>query len=126
MTSPVAAELLPHGVYRVSFMMPSKYRMDTLPQPHDDAICIKERPACRLAAIRWTGASPDKGKVAEMAQRLRAKLQAAGEMPHGHPMLWQYHPPFAPAFMRQNEVLLRVGKLQGVTRNYPERPSAAS
>mmetsp|Transcript_10217 Transcript_10217/g.26014 ORF Transcript_10217/g.26014 Transcript_10217/m.26014 type:complete len:248 (-) Transcript_10217:296-1039(-) len=126
MTSPVAAEMLPRGGLRVSFMMPSKYSLDTLPVPHNADVVIKEKPASRMAAIRWRGRSPDRAKVAAMLERLGFMLAMTGEIPHGDPMLWQYHPPFAPGWVRQNEVLLRVGKLQSVTRNYPVAEPAAS
>lgn len=43
---------------QVSFVMPSKYTLGTLPKPHNPSITIREVPSRTLAAISFSGKSP--------------------------------------------------------------------
>ena len=54
MTAPVNQQKS-EGKYIVSFLMPSKYTMETLPEPLDPAVTLKEIPAYKVAAIRYSG-----------------------------------------------------------------------
>jgi hypothetical protein len=109
MTAPVTAEAVSPDTYKVSFIMPSKYTMDTLPTPINDKVTIKEIPARTLAALTWSGKGPNQEAMTQKADELRAVLDQAGIKPtSSHVHLWQYHPPFAPSWMRRNEVLLEV------------------
>lgn len=111
MTSPVTAEMSPdRKQYKVSFIMPSKYTKETLPKPVDDRVVIKEVPAHTLASISWRGRSPRESLIEEKRQELisvlRANSIAVDE--EAAVKVYQYYPPFAPAWMRLNEVLLPV------------------
>lgn len=108
MTSPVAADLAGDGVYRVSFMMPSKYTKDNIPRPKNPDVIIKEVAPRTVAAIAFSGNIPNEGLVREKEAALRKLLAAEGLEVDGAPMLFQYHPPFAPGFVRRNEVLLAI------------------
>ena len=118
MTAPVAAEILGASKYKISFIMPSKYTAATLPRPDNPDVHIVEVPARTLAALAWRGGSPrDGGEVRARADRLRAALKQEGLEPVGSLHLWQYHPPFAPAWMRRNEVLLEIKEGDGVAKS---------
>lgn len=54
MTSPVGQRKADQG-WAVSFMMPAFYTMDTIPLPDDPNIVLREIPAHRAAAIRYSG-----------------------------------------------------------------------
>jgi effector-binding domain-containing protein len=54
MTAPVTQQQT-EGNYAVSFVMPSKYTLETLPQPLDERVVIKEIPAQKMAVIRYSG-----------------------------------------------------------------------
>ena len=109
MTAPVTAEAISADTYKVSFIMPSKYTRETLPKPVNDKVVIKEIPSRTLAALTWSGRGPRQEEMNEKADQLRAVLAEAGIKPtSSHIHLWQYHPPFAPSWMRRNEVLLEV------------------
>jgi len=41
--------------YSVSFVMPSKYSLETLPEPLDPTVIVKEIPAFKAAAVRYSG-----------------------------------------------------------------------
>lgn len=108
MTSPVAAERVTDQAYKVSFIMPSKYTMETLPTPLNDSVQIKEVGRHMLGVMGWRGSSPSEEKMLEKVEELKVILEENGYEIKGKPRLYQYHPPFAPAWMRLNEVLLEI------------------
>jgi CRISPR/Cas system CMR-associated protein Cmr1 (group 7 of RAMP superfamily) len=61
MTAPVTSEeKQERHVYRISFTMPSKYTMETLPVPDDDKIKLKEMKNIRTAVIKFSGRAKEK------------------------------------------------------------------
>ncbi|MGD9230909.1 MAG: heme-binding protein, partial [Desulfobacterales bacterium] len=40
---------------KVSFLMPSSYTLKTLPEPENPNITLRQVPARRLAAVRYSG-----------------------------------------------------------------------
>ena len=73
MTSPVVSESA-GDAYTVSFIMPSKYTMDTLPTPSDPRVTLKEVPSRTLAALRWRGPSVKEEVMQLYASELREVL----------------------------------------------------
>ena len=108
MTSPVRTERADGGAYRVSFVMPRKYSLDTLPVPRDTRVHLREVPAHVSAALWFTGSVADAAAMEQKSAQLREQLQAAGLTPVGQPQLYNYYPPFAPSFMRHTEVLYNL------------------
>lgn len=49
-----------------------------------------------------------KAKIAEVARDLFQALEEDGLTPKGGLMVYQYHPPFMPGFLRRNEVAVKV------------------
>lgn len=96
------------SVYKISFVMPSDYSKDTLPRPNNQELKITEVAAHDLAAIKFNGSSPTPAQIEAKALVLRAALKEAGLETEGEIMVYQYHPPWAPPFIRLNEVLLKV------------------
>jgi hypothetical protein len=108
MTSPVVSESAGEA-NTVSFIMPSKYTMDTLPTPVDPRVTLKEVPSRTLAALRWRGPSVKEEVMQSYASELREVLEREGlKIQRDEPVLFQYHPPFAPPWMRINEVLFEI------------------
>ena len=54
MTAPVSMEQT-GGQWRVRFVMPSQYTLDTLPKPNNPAVTLREVPASNYAVIRFSG-----------------------------------------------------------------------
>ncbi|MGB5571589.1 MAG: heme-binding protein, partial [Sedimenticolaceae bacterium] len=54
MTVPVSMEQTGEQ-WRVHFVMPSQYTLDTLPTPNNPAVCLREVPASNYAVIRFSG-----------------------------------------------------------------------
>jgi hypothetical protein len=109
MTAPVASTNTGSG-YTVSFIMPSKYTMETLPKPTNERVTLHEVPGKTMAALGWRGPSVKEEVMNSYASELRAVLEKEGikVKGSGEVSLYQYHPPFAPPWMRQNEVLFEV------------------
>lgn len=116
MTSPVvmamggSESLAPEekGSVRMSFVMPSKYTLETLPRPNDPSVEIKEVPAHTVAALTFRGQIRTRAVVEAKKQQLLEIMKAEGLTPEGAVQLNQYYPPFTYGIQRVNEVLLRV------------------
>ena len=106
MTSPVGQRASGQG-WAVSFMMPASYTMETIPVPDDPAVVLREVPAYRAAAIRYSG-----GWSAERYQKHLALLEDWIERNElevvGEPVWARYDAPFKPWFMRRNEILVAL------------------
>lgn len=104
MTAPVTQEQA-GDQFKIQFMMPSKYALETLPKPNNPRIQIREVPGQRFAAIRYSGRWTKKN-YEENLERLRATLTANNYQPTGEPVWARYNPPFMPWFLRKNEILI--------------------
>ena len=54
MTAPVGQQRV-QGKWAVSFMMPASYTLETLPEPEDPKVTLRQVPARRMAAVRYSG-----------------------------------------------------------------------
>jgi DNA gyrase inhibitor GyrI len=108
MTAPVTQVPAEDDTWTVQFIMPSAYALDSLPQPASGDIHLKEWPARRMAAIRFSGVATD-DTVSAAEARLRAWLGERGIEPTEAPIYAYYNDPFTPGFLRRNEVLIPVG-----------------
>jgi len=105
MTAPVGAEPKGDG-WIVSFTMPSRWTMKSLPVPDDERIRLREVPGRRVAAVRFSG-TWGAAKFEAVAARLREQIQAKGLVPADDPPVYaRYDPPWTPWFLRRNEVLV--------------------
>lgn len=106
MTSPVGQRKAEQG-WAVSFMMPASYTMETIPVPDDSAVVLREIPAYRAAAIRYSGRWSEKSYKKHLASLLEwiesENLEVIGE-----PVWARYNAPFTPWFMRRNEILIPI------------------
>jgi hypothetical protein len=106
--------------YRITFVMPSKYTLETLPQPTDPRIQLRAEPARNVAAIRYTGFwSGFRYDVHE--RELYEWIERRGLEPLGEPVWARYDPPFMPWFLRRNEVLIEVREVAPALRGKPDR-----
>jgi effector-binding domain-containing protein len=103
MTAPVTQEKAGDR-YTIQFMMPSQYSREELPEPNDRRIAIREVPARRFAAVRYSGTWSKRNYEMHL-ERLLDTLSAEGYEPLGEPIWARYNPPFMPWFLRRNEIL---------------------
>ncbi len=106
MTAPVNQERTGNQ-WRIAFLMPSAYTIETLPQPLDPKVLLKEIPARRMAAITYSGTWSRKS-YEEKKALLELFMNKQGLKSIGEPVFARYNPPFMPWFLRRNEVLIQV------------------
>jgi hypothetical protein len=106
MTAPVAQEK-EGGKWRITFMMPSKYTLDSLPEPLDPNVKLKQESERIVAALRYSGTWSQK-RYNEKEARLFEWIQKRGFKSVGEPIFARYNSPFMPWFLRRNEVLIPV------------------
>jgi hypothetical protein len=104
MTAPVSMEQTGEQ-WRVHFVMPSQYTLDTLPRPNNPAVSLREVPASNYAVIRFSGLVGEKKRAAKTAE-LMTWLDSKGITPIGQPELARYNPPWTLPFLRRNEVMV--------------------
>lgn len=115
MTAPVISQpsTLDSGTnesYIFSFVMPSKYSIETVPEPIDPRVQIKRVPAKLIAARQYSG-TWSYSKYQENESTLLRALAQAGIKQQGTPVFARYNSPFTLWFLRRNEVLVEVAPI---------------
>ena len=108
MTAPVKQEKVDNQ-WRITFLMPAEYTLETLPEPDDTKVMLKKEPGRLMAAVRYSGTWSEEGYKKNRAL-LEEYVQKRGLIKAGEPVWARYDPPFMPWFLRRNEVLIPVEK----------------
>ena len=111
MTVPVIQQPLPENEgqknYRFAFVMPAEYSLEDLPTPEDALVQVKNVPARRMAARRYSGTwSQERYRKNEAI--LLASVEKSGLTTVGKSIFARYNAPFSLWFLRRNEVLIEV------------------
>lgn len=106
MTAPVGQQRAGDN-WVVSFMMPSEYSLETLPEPDDPLITLRQVPPRTMAAVRYSGFWSEKNYLKHKAQ-LEEWVARMGLAITGDPVWARYNAPFTPWFLRRNEILVPV------------------
>ncbi|HBG04415.1 MAG TPA: heme-binding protein [Geobacter sp.] len=106
MTAPVSQQSA-QGKWAVSFMMPASYTMENLPAPDDPNITLRQVPARRVAAVRYSGVWSE-GNYLRYKQELENWITANRLKVIGDPVWARYNPPFTLWFLRRNEILIPI------------------
>jgi hypothetical protein len=104
MTSPVAMSL--DDSMTMMFMVPKKFKKETLPQPDQSQIKFREEPAKTVAAISFGGWANDE-KIEKYKQQLKSALDAEGITYTNRFYFLGYNPPFE-VFNRKNEIIVEL------------------
>lgn len=112
MTTPVTATRAEEpdaaAGWRIRFYMPAKYSLDTLPEPEDKRIKLKELPAESFAVIKFSGWS-SQDSFTKHLEELKKKLSDSSKFKEsGEPTNAFYNPPWTLPFLRRNEILIQV------------------
>jgi hypothetical protein len=109
MTAPVAQSRDAENSWTIRFFMPSKWTMETLPEPDADDVRLVTVPAQTVAVLRFSG---DRGPnaVAQRTDQLRKILRDNAVEPTGEPVAWFYDPPWTLPFRRRNEIAIPVAR----------------
>lgn len=108
MTAPVIQQEAGGNAWRMRFVMPAKYTLETLPPAPRD-ITLTEIPARRVAVVRFSG-NGSSADLARMTARLEAWLGKTGLRAAGEAEYAFYDAPMVPGSLRRNEVLIPVAK----------------
>ena len=90
-----------------SFVLPQGFDMQTAPRPVDPRIELVPVPSRHIAALRFSGRAYMRD-VMEKERELLSTLQEHSVRAKGPPFLMRYNSPFAPGFLRRNEVAVEV------------------
>lgn len=108
MTMPVnTEEEADSGAYNVSFVMPSKYTLETLPEPNDKRVKLREVQAHKVAVRRFSWTTSESAFTKNEAELLKA-LSRDGVETVGAVNVARYNTPFTIPFMLRNEVHIEV------------------
>lgn len=92
--------------WRVNFVMPAQYTMDTLPVPNNSQVILRQVPARKVAVLRFSGlvdAEKTVQKTKELLTWMAAKKLEASPV---EPELARYNPPWTLPFLRRNEIII--------------------
>ena len=106
MTAPVGQQRVQEK-WAVSFMMPSAYTLETLPEPEDPEITLRQVPPRRMAVVRYSGFWSEKSFLRHKS-KLESWIHKMGLTIVGAPIWARYNPPFTLWFLRRNEILIPV------------------
>lgn len=107
MTAPVAQAREGENGWTIRFFMPSKWTMETLPEPDNNDVTLVHVPAEAYAVLRFSG---DRGPAAVAARtaELTDTLRAHRVEPTGSAVAWFFDPPWTLPFRRRNEIAVPV------------------
>jgi hypothetical protein len=106
MTAPVGQEQKDNR-WRITFLMPAEYTLETLPVPTDSRVKLVQDPGRLMAAIRYSGTWSEAG-YEENKALLEEFIEKRGLIKAGEPVWARYDPPFMPWFLRRNEVMIPI------------------
>lgn len=104
MTSPVMMEFGEES--KMSFMVPSEYKMEDLPAPKDKNIIFEHVPVRVVAALTFSGWANDQ-KIEQYSHLLLSELKKEGIETIGKIQFLGYNPPYD-LVDRKNEVIVEV------------------
>lgn len=107
MTAPVGQTPDGAGAWRIQFIMPSQYSLDSLPTPKDPSVRLVALEPEAFAVLRFSGSTRDEAVSARKAELLQ-RLAGSGWRADGDPVAWFYDPPWRLPSQRRNEVAVRV------------------
>ena len=106
MTTPVTEEKT-GSTHRISFVMPSKYTMESLPEPEDERIKFEEIKEEKMAVLRFKGRVKEK-LAAEKIEEMKKWLKENDIQPKSNFIVAQYNHPAVPGFFRRNEIMVDI------------------
>ncbi len=108
MTAPVTSSPVEEGKkYTIAFTMPSKYTLETLPDPANKTISFRKVAKHRVAALRFSG-NLNRKLAMRKAKELEEWLNENKYSKKSSFVFAQYNPPWIPGIFRRNEILTDI------------------
>ena len=108
MTAPVQQQLNGKS-WRISFVMPSKFNMDSLPVPNNNRVSLKEVLNKKFVVIEFSGTN-SKENVEEHENQLKSYIEAKQIKINGSPKYAFYDAPWTLPILRRNEIMIEIKK----------------
>ena len=109
MTAPVQQQSMGKS-WRMSFVMPSKYSMDSLPVPNNNRVRLKEILTKKFVVIEFSGTNSNEN-VTKHENQLMNYIEANQINIIGSPKYAFYNAPWTLPFLRRNEVMIEIKQL---------------
>jgi len=106
MTAPVQQQSMGKS-WRMSFVMPSKYRLDSLPVPNNNRVRLKEILTKKFVVIEFSGINSNEN-VTKHENQLMNYIEANQINIIGSPKYAFYNAPWTLPFLRRNEVMIEI------------------
>jgi hypothetical protein len=106
MTAPVVVESKDNR-WRVHFVMPARYTLNSLPIPNDSRVSLREIAEQKTAVIVFSGFAGE-DKVKDKTAELFDWIKSRGFEAASTPQLARYNPPWTLPFFRRNEILINI------------------
>ena len=106
MTAPVQQQLT-GKLWKISFVMPSKYSMDSLPVPNNNRVRLKEILAKKFVVIEFSGTNSTEN-VKEHENQLINYIEGNQIKIIDSPKYAFYNAPWTLPFLRRNEVMIEI------------------
>lgn len=108
MTAPVQISEKKSGFYSMSFVMPRKYTLDSLPKPLDESITFEQVETKIIATYTYSWFATDKrnkqkAKLLQNWIKAQTKYKAKSSFTYAG-----YNPPWTIPFLRKNEVMIEL------------------
>jgi effector-binding domain-containing protein len=106
MTAPVIQQGVGNQ-WKVRFVMPANYTMETLPKPNNKQVKLEKIPAKRFAVIRFSGMG-DNDSLKENEEKLKTFIDEKGLKSVSVATYAFFNPPWTLPFLRRNELMVEV------------------
>ena len=110
MTAPVQQQSTGKS-WRMSFVMPSKYSMDSLPVPNNNRVRLKEILTKKFVVIEFSGTNSNEN-VTKHENQLMNYIEENQIKIIGSPKYAFYNAPWTLPFLRRNEVMIEINQQQ--------------
>lgn len=107
MTVPVLETASTNATRTIAFVLPSKYTLENLPQPNNDAVKLIAVPTRKVAVLRYTWYPTVSRTEAKKAQLLQY-LTLDGYIVAGEIETARYNPPLSMPLTLRNEILIPI------------------
>ena len=95
--------------WKVHFVMPSEYTMETLPKPNNPLVKLREVDGKRYAAIQFSGIAGEEN-LKKNTEELQKFITENGLKSQSVSTYAFFNPPWTLPFLRRNEVMIEISK----------------
>lgn len=106
MTAPVTQEEK-DNIWKIRFVMPDTYSMDTLPKPNNNAVKLISTKEKKYVVIRFSGFTTE-NNLKEKTLKLIEFMNAKKLQPISEPIYAFFNPPWTFPPLRRNEIMIEI------------------